>query len=105
MSMGKPRSLFIPTIFVLIAAVVLLLPACGNNKPFDSAAWLKADLRERGRMAEDLVNNKILIGQHLDQAKLLLGEPEKDWVDLGWPRSTTGFRCILMKSVTFAKCG
>ena len=42
--------------------MLLLLPACGNNKRFDSAAWLKADARERGRMSEDLVKRKILVG-------------------------------------------
>jgi len=46
----------------LVATMLLLLPACGNNKRFDSAAWLKADARERGRMSEDLVKRKILVG-------------------------------------------
>lgn len=71
---------------------ILLLPACGNNKSFDSAKWLQADARERGRMCEDLVDSRILIGQSVNQAKLLLGQPEKDWghviqynIDLGWP--------------------
>jgi len=76
----------------LVATMLLLLPACGNNKRFDSAAWLKADARERGRMSEDLVERKILVGSSFEQAKQLLGEPQQDWgrviqyhIDLGWP--------------------
>lgn len=49
-------------------------------------------MRERGRMSEDLVKRKILLGQTADDAKRLLGQPDKDYVsalsyriDLGWP--------------------
>jgi hypothetical protein len=71
---------------------VFLLAACGNNRPFDSAAWLKGDLRARGRMCEDLVERKLLIGQTATEAQHLLGSPDKDYgsvlsyhIDLGWP--------------------
>jgi hypothetical protein len=70
----------------------LFLLGCGNNKRFDSDLWLKADMRERGRMCEDLVKGKTLIGKSNDDTRRLLGEPEKDWghviqynIDLGWP--------------------
>jgi len=43
-------------------------------------------------MSEDLVKRKILLGQTADEAKRLLGRPDKDYVsalsyriDLGWP--------------------
>ena len=49
----------------IIAIIALLLPACGNHKRFDSAAWLKADSRERGRMSHNLVDNKVLVGTEL----------------------------------------
>jgi|SRR6185503_5038889 hypothetical protein len=76
----------------VVTALVCLLAACGNNKSFDSAAWLKADLRARGRMCEDLVDRRILIGQTASEAKRLLGEPDNTFpsiltykIDLGWP--------------------
>ena len=80
-----------PLTLIVVAGTVLLLPACGNNKRFDSVAWLKADARERGRMSQDLVDRKLLVGRSIEQAKLALGEPQKDWgrvvqydINLGW---------------------
>lgn len=80
------------TAVLLVMALVSLLAACGNNKSFDSAAWLKGDLRARGRMCEDLVQRKILIGQSADEAQRLLGPPDNEYpgalsykIDLGWP--------------------
>ena len=77
---------------LMLAVAVSFLAACGNNKSFDSEAWMKADRRERGRMSEDLVKRKILIGKTVDEAKRVLGQPDKDYVaaleyriDLGWP--------------------
>ncbi len=77
---------------LLVVALVSLLAACGNNESFDSAAWLKGDLRARGRMCADLVRRKILVGQTADEAQRLLGQPDKDYgsalsynIDLGWP--------------------
>ena len=78
----------------LLIAFFAVLTACGNTKTFDSAAWLKGDLRARGRMCEDLVARKVLIGQPVAEAKRLLGEPNKTYaaagilsynIDLGWP--------------------
>jgi hypothetical protein len=77
----------------VVTALVSLLAACGNNKSFDSAAWLKADMRARGRMCEDLVDRRLLIGEPVTEAKRLLGEPDKTYagfilsynIDLGWP--------------------
>lgn len=77
---------------LLLMTLVFMSAACGNNKSFDSAAWLQGDMRARGRMCEDLVNRKILIGQTVDVAQRLLGRPDKDYgsalsynIDLGWP--------------------
>ena len=43
-------------------------------------------------MSQDLVDSKVLIGKTIEDAKLALGEPQKDWkrviqynIDLGWP--------------------
>jgi hypothetical protein len=76
---------------LLIAALLLSLSACGNNKRFDSAAWLKSDARERGRMAEDLVRQGILIGKSVEETQRLIGAPDKEYgqvlsykIDLGW---------------------
>jgi len=72
--------------------VACLFADCGNHKPFNSADWLEADARERGRMSQDLVDSKILLGRSLDDAKQILGEPQKDWgrvvqyhINLGYP--------------------
>lgn len=77
---------------LLVMALVSWLAACGNNKLFNSAAWLKGDMRARGRMCEDLVKRKSLIGQPADEAQRLLGQPDKHYasalsykIDLGWP--------------------
>lgn len=73
-------------------ALVFLWAACGNNKSFNSAAWLKGDMRERGGMCEDLVRSKILVGQTDREAQRLLGPPDQVYaralsykIDLGWP--------------------
>ena len=77
---------------LLVIASFSLVTACGNNKSFDSAAWLKSDMRARGRMCEDLVERRLLVGQPASEAKRLLGEPDKTYtgmlsynIDLGWP--------------------
>jgi len=75
-----------------VVATVFLLAACGNNKTFDSAAWLKSDLRERGRMSEDLVKSRVLIGQTADDVRRVLGQPDTTYttalvyrIDMGMP--------------------
>lgn len=80
------------TALLFVMPWVMVLCACGNNKPFDSAAWQKGDLRARGRMCDDLVKRKILIGHTADEAQRLLGQPDKDYpsalsyrIDLRWP--------------------
>jgi hypothetical protein len=77
---------------LLVATTVFLLAACGNNKTFDSAAWLKSDVRERGRMSEDLVKSKILIGKTADESLRVLGQPDTTYptalvyrIDMGMP--------------------
>jgi hypothetical protein len=79
------------TLLLLFTAMVLLA-GCGNNRTFDSATWLKTDARTRGRMSEDLVKSKILIGQTVAEAQRLLGQPDKIYptamqyhIDLGYP--------------------
>ena len=75
-----------------VLAACCLLAACSNNHSFNSAAWLTSDARARGRMCEDLVQRKVLLGQTVDEAKRLLGPPDEDYgkalaykIDLGWP--------------------
>ena len=77
---------------LLLLTLMLLLSGCGNNRTFDSTAWLKADARTRGRMSEDLVKSKILVGQTVTEAQRLLGKPDLVYptalqyhIDLGWP--------------------
>lgn len=74
-----------------VISLVFLATACGNNRPFESTAWLKGDARARGRMSESLVNSKILIGKTVEEAKQVLGVPEQTYptalqyhIDLGW---------------------
>ncbi len=77
---------------IFVLATCCWLAACGNNHSFNSAAWLKGDARARGRMCEDLVKRKVLLGQSVEEAKRLLGPPDEDYgkalayqIDLGWP--------------------
>ena len=79
------------TALLWVMALAFLLTACGNDRSFDSVAWLKGDARAPGRMSEDLVRRKILIGQTADEAQRLLGPPDTDYgsalsykIDLGW---------------------
>lgn len=88
----KENSLLLWAKIPLALALVCLLAACGNNKPFNSTAWQQGDLRTRGRMAEDLVKRKVLVGQPADGVQRLLGPPDKAYpsvlvynMDLGWP--------------------
>ena len=77
---------------VLLVFLTFSLVACGNNQQFDSAKWLRSNMRDRGRMCEDLVKSKILIGQTVTEAQRLLGPPDFTYptafqykIDLGWP--------------------
>ncbi|HEX4947010.1 MAG TPA: hypothetical protein VFZ34_10110 [Blastocatellia bacterium] len=77
---------------LLLLTLVLLLTACGNNRPFDSAAWLQADARTRGRMCEDLIARKLLVRQSVAEAQRMLGAPDKEYpsvlvysIDMGLP--------------------
>ncbi len=77
---------------VFVVGFVLLSVACGNSRTFDSAAWLKADARERGRMSESLVKRRILIGKTAEETQQLLGRADTDYgqalsykIDLGYP--------------------
>jgi hypothetical protein len=77
-------------LFVFIGAT--WFTGLGNDVPFDSNNWLRSNARDRGRMAEDLVASRVLIGQAHDEVLRQLGQPQKDWgkviqyhIDLGWP--------------------
>ena len=72
-------------------ALLLLLSGCGNNRRFDATAWQNADARERGRMAESLVQSRMLIGKNADEAQRVLGKADVDYgnvlsykINLGW---------------------
>ena len=80
------------TVTVFVVGFVLLSVACGNSRTFDSGAWLKADARERGRMSEDLVKRRILVGKSVEETQKLLGRADIDYgsalsykIDLGYP--------------------
>jgi hypothetical protein len=85
------RGLVTKVIGLPLLIAVLLASGCGNNRRFDSNTWLKSDARERGRMSEDLVNSRILIGKTIEEARQVLGEPDFTYpsafqykIDLGW---------------------
>lgn len=63
---------------LLAVGFVCLLAACGNSRPFDSAAWRQGDPRVRGRMVEDLVGSKMLVGRSGDEVQRSLGRPENE---------------------------
>ena len=77
---------------VALFVVLGLFAACGNSQKFDEVAWRQGDARERGRMAEDPVKGRILIGKSADDTQRLLGIADIDYgpalsykIDLGWP--------------------
>jgi hypothetical protein len=79
------------SISLLVLVSIFLTSACGNNRRFDSAIWLKSDARARGRMSQDLVDGKTLLGKSVDEAKAVLGQPDFTYpsalqykIDLGW---------------------
>jgi hypothetical protein len=64
----------------------------GNDEAFDSNAWRSANARDRGRMAQHLVDNQCLVGRSAESVGSTLGTPDHDWgkvhqyrIDLGWP--------------------
>src|SRR5262245_18366184 len=76
---------------ILILATIVLTAACGNNHQFDSATWLKSDARGRGRMAQNLVDSKSLLGKTVEDARQVLGPPGITYpsalqykINLGW---------------------
>jgi hypothetical protein len=82
---GKTKMALLPALFMVAIS-------CGNNRTFDSTSWLKGDARVRGRMSEDLVKRKLLVGQTATEARALLGPPDTDFgsvlaykIDFGWP--------------------
>lgn len=80
-------------LFVFVTASVLTIGfGLKNNETFDSGVWIGATPRERGRMAQDLVDGRFLVGQSRETVHQTLGMPEKNWgrviqyrIDLGWP--------------------
>jgi hypothetical protein len=76
----------------LILTIAVTFAACDNCRTFSSTAWLKADMRERGRMCEDLIKSRVLIGQAADEALRVLGQPDTVYptaliyrIDMGMP--------------------
>lgn len=83
----NPKGLALSITLVLI----LVISACGNNHSFTSSAWLNGNARARGRMSQDLVDRRILIGKTVEEAKQALGSPDITYptalqykIDLGW---------------------
>ena len=79
------------SISLLVLVSIFLTAACGNNHRFDSAVWLKSDARARGRMSQDLVDGRMLLGKSVEEAKIVLGPPDFSYpnalqykIDLGW---------------------
>lgn len=64
----------------------------GNDEVFDAPKWQISSARERGRMAQHLVDGGTLVGLSEVEVLSKLGSPEMDWgrvhqyqIDLGWP--------------------
>jgi hypothetical protein len=47
-----------------------------DRTEFEHSAWLRGDIRERGRMVEDLVNQGILDGKSMEEVRDFLGPPD-----------------------------
>ena len=73
-------------------AITTFFAACGNDRAFDAKIWASADARARGRMSEDLVKRKILVGRSADEVHRMLGQPDTAYpatlcynIDMGMP--------------------
>lgn len=47
-----------------------------DRTEFEHAAWLRGDVRDRGRMVEDLVDRKLLDGKSMEEVMDFLGSPD-----------------------------
>jgi hypothetical protein len=65
-----------------LVAVCVIVASCftrdfkGNIEQFDSSKWKTHDLRERGRMTNDLLTRDLLKGRSSEEVRELLGEPD-----------------------------
>lgn len=67
--------------FAFLAICCFFLGSCtrdfkANNVQFDATKWKTRDLRERGRMTNDLLTRDLLAGKSSDELRSRLGEPE-----------------------------
>lgn len=68
-----------PFLFTSLAIGALLTAACAtwiNNEPFDSAKWKNGNRRDRGKMAYNLCDTKILVGKTPPEVIEQLGHPD-----------------------------
>lgn len=67
-------------------AALFWLRTFDNGQSFVAERWREGSIRERGRMVEDLQNNKRLQGLSRADVLALLGEPDEEFcytVDIG----------------------
>jgi hypothetical protein len=68
-------------IFILILTITVL--SCGtinksdNDLDFDSKKWKSGDIRTKGKMTDNLLNDSLLIGKTKDEILEMLGEPDQ----------------------------
>lgn len=70
------------TILTLILTLTML--SCGtniqsdkNDLEFDSKKWKSGDMRTKGKMTDNLVNDSLLIGKTKGEVLNMLGEPDQ----------------------------
>ena len=79
-------------VFLFVFICASFFTGFGNNEAFDSNAWLSSNARDRGRMAQHLVDEGTLLGKDCDEVKETLGPPDRNYgkafeyrINLGWP--------------------
>lgn len=69
--------------WVLLACGAIIFSCNGrksaekNDLPFDSELWKTGDLRTKGKMTDNILNDSLLIGKTKTEILDLLGEPDQ----------------------------
>ena len=72
----KRRFRIVGIVFWCVFALACTRDFKSNRETFDSGVWKTRDLRERGRMTNDLLSKNLLEGKGRAEIVELLGEPE-----------------------------
>ncbi len=68
-------------LFLICTIIISCKDLNSNDLEFNHAEWEKSDFRVRGRMASNLLDQKILIGKTRSEVTEFLGKPDEEYED------------------------